>query len=155
MRDADEKKRRYLLLFGLSENYDAEELQSAYRVLAKLNHPDVVSDPGAGLRMVIINEGYRFLRETMEDFPPPADAGPKAEDPCYEQYRRAFRSMASAFDEYFGEGGCKKRVGDLEALRGRLREAKAQFAVLVEEMDYNPYVDDAIDRIASINKWLE
>jgi hypothetical protein len=27
--------------------------------------------------------------------------------------------------------------------------------VLVDEMDYNPYVDDAIDRIASINKWLE
>jgi len=44
---------------------------------------------------------------------------------------------------------------DLEALRGRLREAKTQFAVLVDEMDYNPYVDDAIDRIASINKWLE
>lgn len=155
MNDEDEKKRRYLLLFGLSGDFDAEELRSAYRALAKLNHPDVASDAGAGMRMVIINEGYRFLREAGEGFQLPAEPGEKDEDPCYEQYRRAFRSMASAFDEYFGEGGRKGRVGDLEALRGRLREAKTQFAVLVDEMDYNPYVDDAIDRIASINKWLE
>lgn len=154
MNDTDERKRRYLLLFGLSEDFDSEELRSAYRVLAKLNHPDVAVDTEAGMRMVIINEGYRFLRELPAH--PTSSSGPleTAGDPCYEQYRRAFKSMASAFDEYFGEGVRKGRVGDLEFLRERLREAKAQFAVLVEGMDYNPYVDDAIDRIASINKWL-
>jgi DnaJ-class molecular chaperone len=154
MNDLEERKRRYLLLFGLAGAFGPEELQSAYRTLAKLNHPDVAADPDAGMRMVIINEAYRFLRELPGD-PRVSLSAEAPEDPSYEQYRQAFRTMSSAFDDYFGEGGRRGSVGDLETLRVRLREAKMQFAVLVDDMEYNPYVDDAIDRIASINKWLE
>ncbi|HSV96833.1 MAG TPA: hypothetical protein VLM75_07850 [Spirochaetota bacterium] len=154
MNDLDDRKRRYLLLFGLAGPYGPDELQAAYRTLAKLNHPDVATDAGAGMRMVIINEGYRFLRELLDGAQDPFPAETPA-DPCYDRYRVAFKTMSSAFDDYFGEGGRKGLVGDLEALRRRLCEAKAQFAVLVDDMKYNPYVDDAIDRIASINKWLE
>ncbi len=154
MNDTEDRKRRYLLLFGLGARFGPEELQAAYRTLAKLNHPDVATDTGAGMRMVIINEGYRFLKELLDD-PRPPSCAEAPEDPCYDRYRRAFKTMSAAFDEYFGEGGRRGAVGDLEALRVRLREAKAQFALLVDDMAYNPYVDDAIDRIAGINKWLE
>ncbi|MCU0844139.1 MAG: hypothetical protein MUC76_04355 [Spirochaetes bacterium] len=154
MIDPDDRRRRYLLLFGLAGTFGPDELQAAYRTLAKLNHPDVATDTGAGMRMVIINEGYRFLREILEGAQAPVPAE-TPEDPYYDRYRRAFKIMSAAFDDYFGEGGRKGLVGELETLRGRLREAKAQFAVLVDDMEYNPYVDDAIDRIASINKWLQ
>ena len=60
-----EKLYKYIKLFGV-ENFTVEELNRSYRVLAKLNHPDVNRDESSDDRMVIINEGYRFLKEAYE-----------------------------------------------------------------------------------------
>ncbi|HEY1406790.1 MAG TPA: J domain-containing protein, partial [Spirochaetota bacterium] len=55
-----DKASRFLTLFGLHADFTAAELVSAYHTLAKLNHPDLTHDPESAMRMVIINEGYRY-----------------------------------------------------------------------------------------------
>ncbi|TAL36795.1 MAG: hypothetical protein EPN93_08230 [Spirochaetes bacterium] len=145
---------RYLILFGLPEDYSLDELGAAYRALAKLNHPDVNPDPSSGMRMAIVNEAYRFLhaRHGAPRTPPAGPAKPR--DECYEIYRDAFDTLKSAFRDYFGEGPDKARVNDLSCLRERLAAARRGFARLVDELPYNAWTSDAIDRILSINTWL-
>ena len=65
MSTMSDKSRRYLALFGLPWNFTQEDLQSAYRTLAKLNHPDIHRDATAQMRMVILNDGYAFLKDGL------------------------------------------------------------------------------------------
>jgi len=80
-RENEDKKRRFLRLFGLTEYFSAEELSGAYRTLAKLNHPDVSRDVSSEMRMAIINEGYRFLRDHLSEEPDEEQPAPR-EDPA-------------------------------------------------------------------------
>ena len=47
------------------ENFSLEELSASFRVLAKLNHPDVSKDKDAVKLMALINNGYEFLKDSL------------------------------------------------------------------------------------------
>ncbi len=150
----------YRSLFGLKDNFTAEELRHAYRTMAKLNHPDVSNGDSDSLaRMVIINEGYRFLSELLVSgeinsyLQDVRSARNHGEDNVYNQYRRAFDILKDAFDRYYGDYKSSDE-GDIHELRKKLSIAKEEFARIVTDFPYNQWVDDAIDRINSINKWL-
>ncbi len=157
-RELREKARRYLAIFGLYETSTLTELNQSYRTLAKLYHPDVNRDVHSDERMIIINEGYTFLRDAIEKgllgdiSQEPLLSGDT--DPCYRQYKRGFQILQTAFDDYFGDGD-KQFEGKFELLAERLRRAKQEFSFLVTGMPYNQWVDDAIEKIHSINKWIE
>ncbi len=149
-----ERRERFLQLFGLRGDYGAGELAAAYRTLAKLNHPDLNRDVTSDMRMVIVNEGYELLKAQLDSPAGEVTGAKKPDDVFYQEYKIAFEILRLAFDDYFGEGEDKTRVGDLTILRERLSLAKRGFSRLVTELPYNPWVDDAIDKINSINKWL-
>ena len=154
MNSSDEKLKQYRFIFGLSENYSREELRSAYATLARLNHPD--KNPGADslAKMVIINEAYSFLKNSFSET---ASSGEEKEeiDPSYTIYKSGFSIMKQAFDEYFGETKPKINVGNRKVLSERLRNAKTSFSELVTKYPQSNWTSDAIDKIFSINKWLD
>jgi curved DNA-binding protein len=55
--------RDYYQVLGVSRNAGADELQQAYRRLARANHPDVNHDPGAEERFKEINDAYHVLSD--------------------------------------------------------------------------------------------
>jgi curved DNA-binding protein len=55
--------RDYYEVLGVSRNADGEELQRAFRTLARRHHPDVNSDPSAVDRFKEINEAYHVLAD--------------------------------------------------------------------------------------------
>jgi hypothetical protein len=149
-----EKASRYLTLFGLQNDYSEEELQNAYRTLAKLNHPDLTDDPESSMRMVIINDAHLFLKEHRTKISRTLLMQKKViPDPVYDQYRRAFDIMSRAFNNYYGNGE-KGYVADLDYLKKELGDAKKEFALLIEKFPASQWTADAIDRVFSINKWL-
>src|SRR5690606_18221894 len=50
-------------VLGVSRTADAEEIQRAYRKLARENHPDINPDPAAEERFKEINEAYQVLSD--------------------------------------------------------------------------------------------
>ena len=155
MSTMSDKSRRYLSLFGLSWNFTQEELLSAYRTLAKLNHPDIHRDATAQMRMVIINDGYRFLKEGL--IVPPESLAQEvktAEDPAYILYRRGFDILSRAFDEYYSEGA-QVRSERMEKFLNELRAAKTELASVIREYPDSSWTADAIDKVMSINMWLD
>lgn len=144
----------YLSLFGLTEDSTIEELSTSFRILAKLNHPDVCKDVDSEERMTIINEGYKFLKNAFLSEELSSLREEKKEDIFYTQYKKAFLIFKNAFECYFGEGEDKSSVGDEKTLKENLQLAKREFSKLVNELPYNKWLDDAIDKISSINKWL-
>jgi curved DNA-binding protein len=55
--------RDYYDVLGVSRDASPDELQQAYRRLARANHPDVNKDPGAEERFKEINEAYSALSD--------------------------------------------------------------------------------------------
>jgi curved DNA-binding protein len=55
--------RDYYEALGVSRTADADELQEAYRRLARRYHPDVNKDPGAEERFKEVNEAYQVLSD--------------------------------------------------------------------------------------------
>jgi curved DNA-binding protein CbpA len=154
MKDSD-KIFRFLALFGLSPGYTQNELLHAYRTLAKLNHPDTSDDPESSMRMVIINEAYSFLKNISPTEYQLLSAGKRvAPDPAYVHYKNAFEIMSDAFTNYFGEGD-KSKTDDLDELRKELLLAKNGFAECIRLYPASQWTPDAIDRVFSINKWLD
>lgn len=51
----------YYDLFKIPKNASQSEVKRAYRVLVKINHPDVDKRPGATERIVEINKAYEVL----------------------------------------------------------------------------------------------
>lgn len=153
---------KFLILFGLGEDFTIDDLNRSYRALAKLNHPDVNSGIEAEMRMTIINEGYEFLGNVLRDrerFFSGAQytvdgSSLRKTDPAYGQYKKAFVILQNAFNDYFGdnEGGDR---GDIAVLREKLAGAKIEFSKVINDFPYTDWVDDSIDKINSINKWLE
>jgi DnaJ-class molecular chaperone len=151
----------YQSLFGLKGRFTREDIRHAYRTLAKLNHPDVNNhDTSSQMRMIIINEAYKFLNEILDNdeldrFIMEDNEISKDEDidRVYRQYRRGFDILKEAFDRYYGDQKTADE-GNIHVLREKLSLAKEEFARIVTDFPYNQWVDDAIDRINSINKWL-
>jgi curved DNA-binding protein CbpA len=140
------KKNDYLRIFGLAEPFTEEELSGAYRTLAKLNHPDLSNDPTAEMRMVILNEGYSYLKDHITTQP----VKQKSEGPeDYRLYRAAVDVLREAFDLYY--------TGKLNEnqLKTHLRKAKESLSLIVKNHEKSDWYFDSIDRIVSINKWLD
>ncbi|WP_322749604.1 MULTISPECIES: J domain-containing protein [unclassified Frankia] len=104
--------RDYYEVLGVPRGAGAEELQQAYRKLARTYHPDVNADPAAEERFKVVNEAYSVL----------SDPGTRAR---YDRFGPDFRQIPADFDERaaaagFGRGpqGRGARAG---AGRGRTR----------------------------------
>jgi curved DNA-binding protein len=82
----------YYQVLGVSRDASAEELQQAYRKLARRNHPDVNKDPAAEDRFKEINEAYHVL------------ADPKLRE-RYDRYGPQFRSVPEDMDERYAGAG--------------------------------------------------
>lgn len=145
-------------MFGLNDVYSLDDLTASYRTLAKLNHPDLVKDPDSDRRMALINEGHDLLKDALAGglikYPDTGKNKDKKEDISYNQYKKAFLILKNAFEEFFGDGENKNNFRDEKILKEKLMLAKAEFSILVNELPYNEWVNDAIDKISSINKWL-
>ncbi|MEA2177172.1 MAG: curved DNA-binding protein, partial [Solirubrobacteraceae bacterium] len=50
-------------VLGVSRDAGEEDIRSAYRRLARENHPDVNKDPDAGQRFSEVAEAYEILRD--------------------------------------------------------------------------------------------
>src|SRR3954452_676828 len=55
--------RDYYEVLGVSRDAGGDELQQAYRRLARANHPDVNHDPGAEERFKEVNDAYHVLSD--------------------------------------------------------------------------------------------
>src|ERR1700712_5590529 len=55
--------RDFYEVLGVSRDADRDQVQQAYRRLARQNHPDVNKDPGAEERFKQINEAYSVLSD--------------------------------------------------------------------------------------------
>lgn len=163
-----EKLNKYLLFFGLRENYSLEELSASYRVLAKLNHPDISKENDSLKTMTEINEGYEYLKniltsgllEQLSEKQTILDHGRVVkdwtpEDIFYNQYKKGFVILKNSFELYYGEREDKSMTGNIDFLKKELLRAKIEFSTLINDLPYNQWVNDAIDKINSINKWLD
>ncbi|GAA1928894.1 J domain-containing protein [Streptantibioticus ferralitis] len=90
--------RDYYEVLGVSRGASAEEIQQAFRKLARRHHPDINRDPAAEERFKEINEAYQVL----------SDPKTRAR---YDRYGHDFRQIPEDFDERvaagagFGGGG--------------------------------------------------
>ena len=99
----------YYQVLGVSRDASAEELQRAYRKLARRNHPDVNKDPAAEDRFKEINEAYHVL------------ADPKLRE-RYDRYGPQFRSVPEGMDDQFagaGAGAGRRGAGQRRGQAGR------------------------------------
>jgi curved DNA-binding protein len=88
----------YYQVLGVSRDASAEELQQAYRKLARRSHPDVNRDPAAEDRFKEINEAYHVL------------ADPKLRE-RYDRYGPQFRAVPEDLDEQYAGAGAGRRGG--------------------------------------------
>jgi curved DNA-binding protein len=86
----------YYQVLGVSHDATPEQLQQAYRRLARRNHPDVNKDPAAEERFKEINEAYHVLVD------------PKLRE-RYDRYGPQFRSVPEGMDEQFAGAGAGRR----------------------------------------------
>ena len=142
----------YLALFGLDQGYTSDQLQKTYRTLAKINHPDINKNKDSEIRMIFINEGYKYLLEKID-----SDLNQKKSrnfEGDYIKYRSAFNKMKYAFDDYFGYEKSEFK-DDNYTLKERLLVSKKEFAELLDLFPESKWAADTIDRIFVINLWVD
>ena len=100
----------YYDVLGVGRTASAEELQRAFRTLARRYHPDVNSDPAAEERFKEINEAYHVL----------ADPGLRAR---YDRFGPDFRQVRDATDGRRGGAGGAGASTDGWTSTGRPRRA--------------------------------
>jgi curved DNA-binding protein len=83
--------RDYYEVLGVSRDATADQIQQAFRTLARKYHPDVNSDPGAEDRFKDINEAYHVL----------SDPDTRTR---YDRFGEDFRRIPEDFDERVGAG---------------------------------------------------
>lgn len=84
--------RDYYDALGVSRDASSEELQQAFRKLARQYHPDVNKDPGAEERFKEINEAYSVL----------SDPGTRKR---YDRFGRDFRQVPEGYEDVAGAAG--------------------------------------------------
>lgn len=89
--------RDYYQVLGVSRNAGADELQQAYRRLARTNHPDVNHDPGAEERFKEINDAYHVLSD------------PELRK-RYDRFGEDFRRVPEDWEERVGAGAGRRRA---------------------------------------------
>lgn len=90
--------RDYYDVLGVPRDAGAEQLQQAFRKLARANHPDVNSDPAAEDRFKEINEAYQVL----------SDPKTRAR---YDRFGPDFRQIPEDVDERVAAGQGFRRSG--------------------------------------------
>jgi len=144
--------KKYITIFGLQSQFTIEELSDAYRTLAMLYHPDISSDTDALKKMQLINAAYDYLKQHVSSNKRHEVKRSDGKDGVYTVYKHAFNILQQAFYYYYTDG--TGFTGNKGYLIVKLKEAKALFSKIIKEYPYNEWVDDAIDKINSINKWL-
>jgi curved DNA-binding protein len=97
--------RDYYEVLGVPRNADADQLQQAYRKLARDNHPDVNRDPAAEERFKEVNEAYHVL----------SDPQLRAR---YDRFGDDFRQVPEDWDQRVRAGGARAGAGAGRAERG-------------------------------------
>jgi curved DNA-binding protein len=137
-------------VLGVSRNASQDDIQQAYRRLAREYHPDLNKDPGAEERFKDVSEAYAVLsdpdtRRRYDAFGPGFRQVPDGVDP--DAYRRAAsgagRSRGPGFGSGFGGGGI-----DLDDLLGgmfggRGRGGFGQFPGADHEAEADVSVEEA------------
>src|SRR3954469_11533210 len=90
--------RDYYDVLGVSRDAGPDELQQAFRRLARRNHPDVNRDPGAEERFKEVNEAYSVLSDP--------DQRKK-----YDRFGEDFRQIPDDWEERIGAGAGRGRGG--------------------------------------------
>src|SRR3954463_12388610 len=90
--------RDYYDVLGVSRDASPEELQQAFRRLARANHPDVNKDPGAEERFKEINEAYSALSD------------PELRRK-YDRFGEDYRRVPDDWEERVGAGAGRRRTG--------------------------------------------
>src|SRR4051794_17560249 len=98
--------RDYYDVLGVSRDAGPEELQQAFRRLARRNHPDVNHDPGAEERFKEINEAYSVLSDPNQR-------------KKYDRFGEDFRQVPDDWEERVGAGAGGFRGGGGGPGRGR------------------------------------
>ncbi|MCW2523053.1 MAG: molecular chaperone DnaJ [Frankiales bacterium] len=138
--------RDYYEVLGVSRSASAEELQSAFRTLARRYHPDINSDPAAEERFKELNEAYHVLadpdsrarydrfgpdfRQVRED----AGAGRSGGGPSTGRARRtaAATSAGINIEDLFGRGDFDDLFGAWRTtgpIQGADQEAELELSV--------------------------
>ena len=89
---AANRTRDYYEVLGVPRTASTEELQRAYRALARRHHPDVNKDPDAEERFKELNQAYHVL------------ADPKTRQ-RYDRYGAEFGNIPEDFDERYARAG--------------------------------------------------
>ena len=84
--------RDYYEVLGVSRSASADEIQQAYRKLARRHHPDVNKDPAAEERFKEVNEAYQVLKD------------PQTRQ-RYDRFGPDFRRIPEGFEEAAGARG--------------------------------------------------
>lgn len=141
----------YYQTLGVSRNADQQEIQRAYRKLARENHPDLNKDPAAEERFKDISEAYSVLsdpetRRRYDAFGPDFRQVPEDVDPESWARSRAARGRAPAgapagataegidIEELFGEDLYSSIFGG-RAQAGRGRGGRGGFRVQMPGAD--------------------
>ncbi|GAA3072385.1 J domain-containing protein [Streptosporangium carneum] len=109
-------KRNFYEILGLPRNASQEDIQRAYRKLARANHPDVNKDPAAEDRFKDISEAYSVLsdpktRRRYDAFGPDFRQVPEDVDPETWARAGAGRAGAGRAGAGRGQGGWTGQAG--------------------------------------------
>ncbi|GAB3878035.1 DnaJ C-terminal domain-containing protein [Kibdelosporangium lantanae] len=131
-------ERDFYTALGVARDASQEEIQRAYRALARKHHPDVSDDPGAEARFKEISEAYQVLsdpatRKRYDVFGAEFRQVPPDVDP--DEWQAAQQAPAGGFQGFQGFGGfdITDLFGDVFAnarpMRAPDREAELRLTV--------------------------